>query len=68
MLSAASLVPGPKLPSDWVVDTEGDGVIGREAIGLAKRAQGILKKGSPDWLRAADIIMIAEDAHKKQQR
>jgi len=39
-----------------------------EAIGLAKRAQGILKKGSPDWLRAADIIMIAEDAHKKQQR
>jgi len=42
VLSAASLVPGPKLPSDWVVDTEGDGVIGREAIDIENRVNGAI--------------------------
>jgi predicted Zn-dependent protease len=39
-----------------------------DAIGLAKRAQSLLKNGSPDWLRAADIIQIAEETQKKQKR
>jgi predicted Zn-dependent protease len=39
-----------------------------DAIGLAKRAQGLLKNGSPDWLRAADIIANAEEIQKKQKR
>jgi predicted Zn-dependent protease len=36
-----------------------------EAIGLAKRAQAGVKSGSPDWIRAGDIIAIAEDEQKK---
>jgi predicted Zn-dependent protease len=39
-----------------------------DAIGLAKRAQSLLKNGSPEWLRAGDIIAIAEENQKKLKR
>jgi predicted Zn-dependent protease len=39
-----------------------------DALGLAKRAQAILRNGSPDWLRAGDIIVIAEENQKKLKR
>jgi predicted Zn-dependent protease len=39
-----------------------------EALGLAKRAQSQLTKGSPDWIRAGDIIAQAEDLQKRQRR
>ena len=39
-----------------------------DALGLAKRAQAQLPKGSPDWIRAGDIIAATEDARKEQRR
>ncbi len=39
-----------------------------DAIGLGRRAQGILPKGSPKWLRASDIVALAEEGLKKQKR
>ncbi len=38
-----------------------------DAIGLGRRAQGILPKGSPKWLRASDIVALAEEGLKKQK-
>jgi predicted Zn-dependent protease len=37
-----------------------------DAIGLARRAQGLLPKGSANWLRAGDIIALAESNKKKK--
>lgn len=39
-----------------------------DAIGLARRAQGLFQKGSANWLRASDIIALAEEAQKKRDR
>jgi predicted Zn-dependent protease len=39
-----------------------------DALGLAKRAQTQLPKGSPDWIRASDIIVAAEDHQKRSRR
>ncbi len=39
-----------------------------DALGLAKRAQSQLTKGSPEWIRAGDIIAQAEDIQKRQRR
>lgn len=37
----------------------------REAIGIAERAKRLLKRGSPNWLRAEDIITVARQNSKK---
>jgi len=36
----------------------------RDAIGIAERAKKLLKRGSPDWLRAEDIITVARENMK----
>jgi predicted Zn-dependent protease len=37
-----------------------------DAVGLAKRAQGLLPRGSANWLRAGDIIALNDKAKKKK--
>lgn len=37
-----------------------------DAVGLAKRAQGLLPKGSANWLRAGDIIALNDKTQKKK--
>jgi len=38
----------------------------RDAIGIAERAKKLLKRGSPDWLRAEDIISAARENMKNK--
>ena len=42
VFSAASLAPGPKLPSDWVVDSKGDGDVAPDAINIENRVNGAI--------------------------
>jgi len=39
----------------------------RDAIGIAERAKKLLKRGSPDWLRAEDIITAAQGNMKNKK-
>lgn len=40
----------------------------KNAIGLAKRAQRLLKRGAPDWLRSEDIIAAAREGMSRRDR
>jgi predicted Zn-dependent protease len=40
----------------------------REAFGNARRAMQGLPKGSPEWLRAQDILIVSEEALKDKRR
>lgn len=40
----------------------------REAIATARRALDLLKKGTPEWLRTQDILVMAENELKKRGR
>ena len=39
----------------------------RDAIGIAERAKKLLKRGSPDWLRAEDIVTAAQGNLKNKK-
>tara|TARA_B100000315_G_scaffold260681_1_gene324026 strand:+ start:2960 stop:4270 length:1311 start_codon:yes stop_codon:yes gene_type:complete len=39
----------------------------RDAIGIAERAKKLLRRGSPDWLRAEDIITAARENLKNKK-
>ena len=39
----------------------------RDAIGIAERAKKLLMRGSPDWLRAEDIITAARENMKNKK-
>ena len=40
----------------------------RDAIGQAERASRLMKEGTPGWLRAQDIIVVAKDRQREERR